>query len=245
MTSAGLRVSVVIPAYNAAHFLGEAIASIRSQQRQPDEIIVIDDGSTDQTAAVAAGLGSDIRVLRQPRNLGPAAARNCAIGAASGTVIASLDADDLWPVNAMGLLLSRLEQPPYPAIVAGRIKVIGVDLPARPFAETAESLDGFALNFGCTVIQRHVFQEIGLLDPALRFGEDTDWFMRARERGIPIAVVDETTLIYRRHGSNATWDTAHTMRVGLEMLKRSLDRRRANAKTAASLPRWPILPTER
>jgi glycosyltransferase involved in cell wall biosynthesis len=73
MTSAGLRVSVVIPAYNAAHFLGEAIASIRSQQRQPDEIIVVDDGSTDQTAAVARSW------LRYPRsatarNLGPAAA---------------------------------------------------------------------------------------------------------------------------------------------------------------------------
>jgi glycosyltransferase involved in cell wall biosynthesis len=243
MMANDLRVSVVIPAYNAASFVGEAIASIRAQGRQPAEIIVVDDGSTDQTAAVAAGLGSDIRVLRQPVNLGPAAARNRGIEAATGTVIASLDADDLWPSDAMALLLSRLEQPPYPAIAAGRIKVIGEDLPARPIVEAADSLNGFALNFGCTIIRRQVFHEIGLLNAGLRFGEDTDWFMRAREHGISIAVVDATTLIYRRHGANATSDSAHTMRVGLEMLKRSLDRRRAGGKTAASLPRWPVPPT--
>jgi hypothetical protein len=128
-------------------------------------------------------------------------------------VIASLDADDLWPVNAMGLLLSRLEQPPYPAIVAGQIKVIGVDLPARPFAETAESLDGFALNFGCTVIQRHVFRRSVFWIPRCGLAKIPTGSC-ARASGIPIAVVDETTLICRRHGSNATWDTAHTMRVG-------------------------------
>jgi glycosyltransferase involved in cell wall biosynthesis len=245
MTPTDLRLSVVIPAYNAAHFLGEAIASIRAQERRPDEIIVVDDGSTDQTAAVAAGLGSDIRVLRQNENLGPAAARNHGIEAATGTVIGSLDADDLWQPDAMALLLSRLEQPPYPAIAAGRIEVVGEQLPARPVAQAADSLSGFALSFGCALIRRQVFHEIGLLDPGLRFGEDTDWFMRAREFGISIAVVDATTLIYRRHGANATFDPAHTMRVGSEMLRRSLARRRAGGKLAASLPRWPVPPEGR
>jgi glycosyltransferase involved in cell wall biosynthesis len=242
MTPTDLRVSVVIPAYNAAPFLAEAVASIRAQERQPAEIIVVDDGSTDQTAEIAVGLGSDIRVLRQGENLGPAAARNRGIEAATGTVIASLDADDLWPPDAMALLLSRLEQPPCPAIAAGRIEVVGAPLPARTIADAADSLNGFALSFGCALIRREVFQEIGLLDRTLLFGEDTDWFMRAREFGVSIAVVDATTLIYRRHGANATCDPAHTMRLGLEMLKRSLDRRRAGGKTAASLPRWPVPP---
>jgi glycosyltransferase involved in cell wall biosynthesis len=245
MTATDLRISAVIPAYNAAGFLAEAVASIRSQDRQPGEIIVVDDGSIDQTAAVAAGLGSDIRVLRQPRNLGPAAARNRGIEVATGTVIAFLDADDLWPKSAMALLLSRLEQSPDAAIAAGRIEVIGDILPARPIAQTTDTLNGFALNFGCAMIRRHVFHEIGLLDEGLRFGEDTDWFMRAREHGIPIAVVDATTLIYRRHESNMTRDDSHTMRVGLEMLKRSLDRRRADGKIAVSLPPWPIPPNKR
>jgi glycosyltransferase involved in cell wall biosynthesis len=239
---ASLHISVVIPAYNAARFLCEAVASIHSQVCRPIEIIIVDDGSSDQTAAVAAGLGSDIRILRQPRNLGPAAARNRGIEAATGEAIAFLDADDLWSTNAMTLLSSRLEQLPYVAIVAGRIKVVGNPLPARPVLHTADNLSGFALNFGCSIIRRHVFQEIGLLDEKLRFGEDTDWFMRARERGVPIAVVDATTLIYRRHGSNLTYDDGQTMRVGLEMLKRSLDRRRAGGRVAISLPEWPVPP---
>jgi glycosyltransferase involved in cell wall biosynthesis len=239
---ASLRISVVIPAYNAARFLCEAVASIHSQDCRPFEIIIVDDGSSDQTAAVAAGLGSDICILRQPRNLGPAAARNRGIEAATGEAIAFLDADDLWPTNAMTLLSSRLEQLPYVAIVAGRIKVVGNPLPIRPVSHTADNLSGFALNFGCSIIRPHVFREIGLLDEQLRFGEDTDWFMRARERGVPIAVVDATTLVYRRHGSNSTYDDSQTMRVGLEMLKRSLDRRRAGGKDAISLPEWPVPP---
>jgi glycosyltransferase involved in cell wall biosynthesis len=245
MIPTDLRVSVVIPAYNAAHFLAEAIGSIRAQERGPAEIIVVDDGSTDQTAEVAASLGPDIRVLRQGENLGPAVTRNRGIEASTGTVIASLDADDLWPPDAMTLLMSRLEQPPYPAIAAGRIQVVGPHLPSRPIAEAADSLNGFALSFGCALIRRQIFHQIGLLDPTLRFGEDTDWFMRAREFGVSIAVVDATTLIYRRHGANATCDAAHTMRHGLEMLKRSLDRRRTGGKNAVSLPRWPVPPTAR
>jgi glycosyltransferase involved in cell wall biosynthesis len=241
MTATFLRLTVIIPAYNAGRFLGEAIASIRSQHRGPDEIIVVDDASTDDTAVVAADLGSDIRVLKQPVNLGPAATRNSGIKVATGTVIAFLDADDLWPPQAMAVLLSRLEQSPYAAIAAGQIKVIGDTMPVRPNANLNESLDGFALNFGCCVIRRHVFDKVGLLDHGLRFGEDTDWFMRAREEDVPVAVVNSTTLIYRRHGANMTYDVNHTMSVGLEMLKRSLDRRRAAGKVA-SLPPWPVPP---
>lgn len=241
MTAAIPRLSVIIPAYNAVHFLAEAIASIRAQSFPLNEVIVIDDASTDNTAAVAAGLGSDIRVLKQPLNLGPAAARNRGIMAATGTVIAFLDADDLWLPEAMAVLLSRLEQKPYAAIAAGRIRVVGEALPARPNADAIESLDGFALNFGCCVIRRQVFDEVGLLDDALRFGEDTDWFMRAREQGVPLAVVNATTLIYRRHGANMTHDVDHTMTVGLQMLKRSLDRRRATGNVVSLSP-WPIPP---
>jgi GT2 family glycosyltransferase len=101
-------------------------------------------------------------------------------------------------------------------------------------------MEGFALNFGCSVVRRQVFDEIGFLDPAVRHEGDADWFMRARERGVPIAVVDAVTLIYRRHEDNMTLQPDLTLRSSLETLKRSLDRRRA-AGVSTSLPRWTTL----
>ena len=93
------------------------------------------------------------------------------------------------------------------------------------------------MHFGSCLIRRHVFDDIGLLDPALRYGEDTDWFMRARERGVPIAVIDAVTMIHRRHEGNMTRHADHTVESSLEVIKRSLDRRRASGKDGV-LPRW-------
>jgi glycosyltransferase involved in cell wall biosynthesis len=94
----GMNISVVIPAYNAARFLPRCLKSAFAQTLKPVEIIVVDDGSTDDTAAVAAGLGAI--VLRRP-NGGPGAARNAGIHFASGEWIALLDADDLWAVEKL------------------------------------------------------------------------------------------------------------------------------------------------
>jgi glycosyltransferase involved in cell wall biosynthesis len=88
-----MKISVVIPAYNAAAFLPRSIASVRAQTLQPVEVIVVDDGSTDDTKAVAAGLG--VRVITRT-NSGPSAAKNTGIRMASGDWIALLDADDRW-----------------------------------------------------------------------------------------------------------------------------------------------------
>jgi glycosyltransferase involved in cell wall biosynthesis len=92
-TNPGIRISVVIPAYNAAAFLPRCLKSVFAQTLQPDEVIVVDDGSTDGTGALAEELGA--RVIRQP-NRGISAARNAGIRSASGAWIALLDADDLW-----------------------------------------------------------------------------------------------------------------------------------------------------
>lgn len=93
MTKANLTISVVIPAYNAARFLPRCLGSVSTQTLQPTEVIVVDDGSTDDTATIAASLGA--RVLRRP-NGGLSAARNTGIRGATGDWIALLDADDMW-----------------------------------------------------------------------------------------------------------------------------------------------------
>ena len=131
----------------------------------------------------------------------------------------------------------RFEQAPQPAIVAGRIKVVGGPLPFGGANAAPPLMEGYAMHFGSCFIRRHVFDEIGLLDPTLRYGEDTDWFMRARERDVPIAIIDVATMIHRRHAGNMTRRPDHTVESSLEVLKRSLDRRRAMGKSGM-LPRW-------
>ena len=92
--------SVIMPVYNGAEFLAEAVASIVAQAYQPLEIIVVDDGSTDETATIVQSLGGEIRYLYQ-FNQGPAAARNAGLALAQGDLIAFLDVDDLWPADKL------------------------------------------------------------------------------------------------------------------------------------------------
>ena len=111
-------VSVVIPVYNGSHFLREAVDSILSQNYSPLEIIVVDDGSTDDLKGVIHGLNVDVRLLGQ-QNLGPAAARNLGIRNAAGELFAFLDPDDLWPRDMLTNLATRLVERPELDIVHG------------------------------------------------------------------------------------------------------------------------------
>jgi glycosyltransferase involved in cell wall biosynthesis len=232
------NISVVIPVYNGARFLCDAIGSLRAQTRSVDEIIVVDDGSTDGSGDLAKTLGPGIVVLRHDHNQGPAASRNRGIMAARNAILGFLDADDLWMPDAASLLLARMKQPPPPDIVAGRIRL--VEGATKYDVATATGPEGYAMHFGSCLIRRAAFDEIGLPDPALRYGEDTDWFLRARERGVGIAVIDAVTMIHRRHEGNVTLGPDYTVGSSLEVIKRSLDRRRAAGKSGA-LPRWPAL----
>ena len=112
-------VSVIVPSYNAARFLPEAIASVRRQHYEPLEILIVDDGSTDATPQLVPRLGADIRYFRK-ENAGVASARNVGLREARGEVIAFLDADDQWPDGKIGVQLARLEADPALEVVTGR-----------------------------------------------------------------------------------------------------------------------------
>ncbi len=108
-------VAVIIPTYNRAHCVGEAIQSVIDQTVPADEIIVIDDGSTDSTADVLAGLGEADTVIRQP-NTGVSAARNAGIKHASSEWISFLNSDDIWYPNRLGVFVRDFSR--NPAIVS-------------------------------------------------------------------------------------------------------------------------------
>jgi glycosyltransferase involved in cell wall biosynthesis len=231
----GPLVSVVIPVFNGERFLREAVQSVLDQKYSPVEIIVVDDGSTDGTATVARSLET-VRYLYQT-NQGPAAARNRGIEQAKGSLIAFADADDLWPSGKLELQLPYLISDPEIDIVLGRIQQVllseTVDGPtqATEFGET-----GFSVNLGSAVIRKSVFERVGLFDETMRYSEDVDWFMRARESGAAIVTIDAVTLFYRQHDQNMTRGKSTSELNVLKALKKSLDRRRERTGSAAALP---------
>jgi glycosyltransferase involved in cell wall biosynthesis len=234
-------VSVVVPALNAARFLAEALASIVRQRYEPLEIVVIDDGSSDGTAEVARTFHGRPVVIEQP-NRGPAAARNRGIAAAKGELIAFLDADDLWPDGKLALQVPRLTEDALLDVILGRIRYVALDdrtLEGIRFDEPGGVLTN--VNLGAGVFRRSVFDRVGLFDESLRFSEDQDWFLRARESGVGIAVLGEVTLCYRLHAGNMTRGKSGRELALTSVLKRSLDRRRAAVRKADSLPHWSTL----
>ena len=220
-------VSVVIPVFNGERFLREAVQSVLDQDYSPIEIIIVDDGSTDGTATVAASLPETVRYLHQT-NQGPAAARNRGIEHAQGSLVAFADADDLWPAAKLGQQLPYLINDPKIDIVLGRIQQVRL---SEAVGEPA-----FSVNLGSAIIRKSVFERVGLFDETMRYSEDVDWFMRAREKGAAIATIDAVTLLYRQHEENMTRGKSTSELNVLKALKRSLDRRREHTGVASALP---------
>lgn len=237
-------IAVVIPAYNAARFLPDAIASVRAQTGPPLVIVVVDDGSTDGTADVAESLGAGIRVIRQP-NRGPAAARNAGVAATDAPLIAFLDADDVWPEGRTSTLYAQFQADPSLRLIVGRTQLV-LDAGVTDAADMERSGPPWhAPVFGSTLIHREAFDRVGPLDSAVEPAEDMDWFIRARERGLSTAVIPETTLLYRLHGDNLTSGADPIRRNMLLVLKRSLDRRREGGlESAPRLTNWLPAPKE-
>lgn len=239
MTSAKPFVSVIVPVYNGAKFLSEAVASIRRQDYHPLEIIIVDDGSIDETAELVKSLGKDIRYAYQ-RNSGPAAARNKGLGMACGELVTFLDVDDLWPPNKLQIQVTRLIKDPKVDIVLGRVKFM--KLPGAPEINIQfESPDSTLVNayLGSGVFRKSAFDKVGNFDETLRYSEDQDWFLRAREQGISMVIIEQATLYYRLHEHNMTRNKNATDLQLIKVLKKSLDRRRRQSNgLARSVPQF-------
>ncbi|MEI8124131.1 MAG: glycosyltransferase family A protein [Parachlamydiaceae bacterium] len=217
-------ISVIIPYFNAGQFIEEALKSIRRQNYPFLEIILIDDGSSDNIGERVKTLGKDIIFLRQ-NNKGPAAARNFGIKQAKGDIIAFLDADDEWPDDKLALQLARLRSDSSLKIVTGRIKYIRLKGAKNMPIHHGEENGLLNVNLGALLVHKEVFDKVGLFDESLRFAEDLDWFFRVRESGIKIAIMKEINLLYQQHSSNMTRENNHYDLTFFSALKRSINRR--------------------
>jgi glycosyltransferase involved in cell wall biosynthesis len=228
-------VSVVIPTYNCERFIAEAVESVRRQEYEPSEIIIVDDGSTDGTLSCVKGLGEDIRYVYQA-NKGPAAARNRGITMSRGEVIAFLDADDYWPANKLKIQMERMNGNPEIEVVLGRIKCTGL-LTEEDRKIRFESADNTMISIclGSGVFRKSVFDRVGLFDESLRHYEDHDWFLRAREKYISMIILSDVTLYNRRNEYSMSQRKTRNDPSMIQILKKSLDRRRQQEKGPVEL----------
>jgi len=226
-TDQAALISVMIGAYNAAPYLGEAIESVFAQTQRPLELIVVDDGSDDGTGDVARSYGDRLTLVRQERG-GNGAARNTAVAQARGDFFAFLDADDRFTPAKLALQLAALRPDPELDVVFGHVrefvspeltpeqrKLVRPPAPVSPWA--APNL---------MLIRRESFERVGPFSTSLRVGVTVDWFARATEAGLKSLVPPDVVLERRLHTQNNGLREQQAQSQYIHVLKASIDRRR-------------------
>jgi glycosyltransferase involved in cell wall biosynthesis len=230
-------VSVVIPAYNARKYLSAAVESVLAQSRPADEIILVDDGSTDDTVAVAESFNSRVVLLRQA-NAGAGAARNLAIQHASGDCIALLDADDLWHPEKLALQMAMIETQPAIDIVFGSVRQFyspELGYPQEAHDKLARETAGGILPSSC-LMRRQAFHRAGPFNAQLRIGEFIDWYARAMEAGLKSHVLPEILVERRIHTTNLGVTQRDNRSDYLLVVRAAMERRKAAASAPQSKP---------
>ena len=220
-------ISVLIPAFNAEDYIAEAIESVLRQTYIDFEIVVVDDGSTDQTRHVIESFSTKVKYHYQ-ENSGVGAARNNCVKFSGGEFLAYLDADDVWADNKLELQIQEFEADNSLEAVFGMIrnvhqkdwkhKILEADIPE------SELLKGYTQ--ATMLIKRQSFLRIGMFPEEHTVGEFVDWLLRAKEADLRTKLLPNLFLWRRIHNSNL--GLRHRAQVGdyIKILKKSIDRRR-------------------
>lgn len=217
-------VSAIIAVRDGAGRVAEAVRSVRAQTAPVLELIVVDDGSADDTADVVAQADPAAILVRQAAS-GPARARNAGAVAAAGEFLAFLDHDDLWPPGRTAALLAAMT--PATEYLCGRIQIEAWQCAPDPRLMAASGRHmPFLPSSG--LIRRSLWHRLGGMDPAHDRAEDTDLYLRIREAGVQPVLVDAVTLIYRQHGGNRSRQIEASQQALLCALQGSAARRRSS-----------------
>jgi glycosyltransferase involved in cell wall biosynthesis len=233
-------VSVIIPTYNHAQYVSQAIRSVLNQDYDQYEIVVVDDGSEDNTPEVVAQFGDRVRYIWQ-ENKGLPGARNTGIRAARGDFIALLDSDDTWLPGFLSATVARLEaEPKLGAVHTGFYFVDeqGRRLPQISTVTVPDDqmydrlLDGEFFVPAAVVTRRECFDRVGSFDEAFRGSEDWDMWLRVARQylfaGIPRPLVN-----YRMHGNNMSKDPEYMLHYQLMVVEKHF------GSPDGSPERWP------
>jgi glycosyltransferase involved in cell wall biosynthesis len=197
-------ISCIVPVFNGERFLGEALDSILAQTYRPVELIVVDDGSTDATAQVAARYTRHVSYLRQEHS-GSAAAKNNGLRAAQGDLIAFLDADDLWHADKLSRQRDRLLELPELTLCFTRFQNFWIPElahEAERYRNDPMAAPLAAWSIGTLLVARAVFARLGPFREQLRGNENMLWFLHAAGQGATIEVLPEVLMRRRIHELN-------------------------------------------
>ncbi len=220
-------VSVIIPVYNGEKYLGEAIESVLVQKLKPLEIIVIDDGSEDDTYKIAEAFSGHIRYFSQNR-MGTGYSRNRGIVLSKGNFMAHLDSDDKWEKKKLLLQYEVFKQDNDVEIVGGFMRSFyspeidpeemkNIYCPPNP-------VPGFSASV--IVVKKTSYSKVGLFRTGIDNTPDLEWFIRAREKGLKEKMIDKILCHRRLHKSNTGIRNRDTNRDRLHLLKLKIERSR-------------------
>jgi glycosyltransferase involved in cell wall biosynthesis len=219
-----------MPVHDGERYLAEAIESVLAQTHRELEVIVIDDGSSDGSAVLAEAYAPAVRCFSQEA-AGIGAARNRGVEMARGGFLAFLDADDLWKRRKLELQLGAFEREPRPDLVFGHMRQFKSPDLDDATAARIRCPDGLQPGYlpSGLLVARDAFERVGPFATGLQVGEFIDWMARARELGLTEVMVPEHVLWRRLHDSNQGVRHRRDLADFAQVLKASLDRRRAEA----------------
>lgn len=202
------QVSVIIPTYNSARYVVDAVESVLAQTYRDFEVIVIDDGSTDETPEVMKRYGAPVRYLRQ-ENAGVAAARNRGIAESSGRYVAFLDADDVWlpqklerQINALAINYGVQACDTGYVLADTTLNPVAVKRNLRSGSTFKELLlRGTVVFIGSVICEKEILERVGGFDPALSQCADWDMWIRVSSQ-TEFVYIDEALVYYRQHDTN-------------------------------------------
>jgi glycosyltransferase involved in cell wall biosynthesis len=220
-------ISVLIPVYNGARYLSECIQSVCDQTLPATEIIVVDDGSEDDTPRVVADWGVRIRYRRVAHG-GLPYARNHALRLAQTDIIAFIDSDDVWLPEKLALQMAALARQEGPAMIFGHVEqFVSPDL--EPEEATVFKFDPtpqLGMSASTLLMRRSDCDRVGPFDESLQTGEFIEWCSRASDAGIKAVTIPELICRRRLHRNNMGRSDGAARGDYVRMLKKVLDRRR-------------------
>lgn len=226
-------ISVIIPARDHGRYIGEALESVLSQSLPAAEIIVIDDGSHDDTAGVVGRFAPRVR-YHYTEKKGVGAARNLGVRLSSGEMIAHLDADDVWVPEKLEQQAREFSRIPDLDIAGGMMqpffsREMDQDI-KRKIVCSPVPLPGFSASV--LFLRRSSFFKVGFYREDIHLGQDLEWFLRAREVPLKEKMVGELLAFRRLHDRNCSQPDKNGLAERLRVLKESLDRRKAPGPAA-------------
>lgn len=221
------QISVIIPVYNTEKYIAEAIESVLSQTHKPAEVIVADDGSTDDSVSVAKSFGEVVSIVHCEHR-GAGAARNSGIQVAKHPFLAFLDADDLWVPEKLAWQVTIMETHPETDMVFGKVRqFISPELTAEKehlFRKDLELMPGYVA--GTLLIRKETFLNIGLFSETLRIGEFIEWYSRATDAGLAGIMAEDICLLRRIHDANTMITRKTAMKDYTSILREAIARKR-------------------